>query len=61
MTKLKIQSTKIDYVQRYRFLRVILVNRHRWKKKALRSIEGQGNEFLDSHEASTAFASFLKG
>jgi len=32
MTKLKIQSTKIDFVPRYCYLRVILDNRLRWRK-----------------------------
>jgi hypothetical protein len=58
LPELKIQSAKIDYVPKFRYLGVILDHRLSWKK-ALPSVEGQGTEALDSHEASIAFASFL--
>ena len=50
----------MDYVVRFRYLGFILDYRLNWKK-ALRSIEAQGIEVIDSHEASTAFAPLLEG
>jgi hypothetical protein len=53
LPELKIQNAKINYVPMYRYLGVVLDHRFSWKKHC--------TEILDSHEASNAFASFLKG
>ena len=60
LPELKIRSSKIGYVSRYRYLGVILDRRLTWKKHC-EALSGKALRSLTAIKASTTFASLLKG